>query len=95
MQGSNLGQVIGPLTVGGAIDRYGWTSASFIVAAAGLGGVLLAWRRDAWRPAGLQAAPPDAPVSRRRHIMGLVLRGALMHTPALAWSFSIATASDR
>lgn len=44
MQGSNLGQVIGPVAVGGAIDRYGWSSASLIVAAAGLGGVFLAWR---------------------------------------------------
>ncbi|AVJ28414.1 CynX/NimT family MFS transporter [Achromobacter spanius] len=44
MQGSNLGQVIGPVAVGGAIDRFGWTSASFIVAAAGLAGVLVAWR---------------------------------------------------
>ncbi len=53
MQGSNLGQVIGPLAVGGAIDRYGWTSASFIVAAAGLGGVLLAWRLRRLAAAGL------------------------------------------
>ncbi|MBO1017601.1 MFS transporter [Achromobacter sp. SD115] len=44
MQGSGLGQVIGPLAVGGAIDRYGWSVASLIVAAAGLGGVFLAWR---------------------------------------------------
>jgi len=44
MQGSNLGQVIGPVAVGGAIDRFGWTSASFIVAAAGLAGVAVAWR---------------------------------------------------
>ncbi|MNY15723.1 Major Facilitator Superfamily protein [compost metagenome] len=42
MQGSNLGQVIGPVAVGGAIDRYGWSSASFIVAAAGLGGLVIA-----------------------------------------------------
>ncbi|KRC86085.1 MFS transporter [Achromobacter sp. Root83] len=42
MQGSNLGQVIGPVAVGGAIDRFGWTSASFIVAAAGLGGLVIA-----------------------------------------------------
>jgi predicted MFS family arabinose efflux permease len=42
MQGSNLGQVIGPVAVGGAIDRYGWPSASFIVAAAGLGGLVIA-----------------------------------------------------
>lgn len=44
MQGSNLGQVIGPVAVGGAIDRFGWTSASFIVAGAGLAGVAIAWR---------------------------------------------------
>ncbi|MDF8361676.1 CynX/NimT family MFS transporter [Achromobacter anxifer] len=44
MQGSGLGQVIGPLAVGGAIDRYGWSVASLIVAAAGLGGVFLAAR---------------------------------------------------
>ncbi|MGN6662240.1 MAG: MFS transporter [Achromobacter mucicolens] len=44
MQGSNLGQVIGPVAVGGAIDRFGWTSASLIVAAAGLAGVAVAWR---------------------------------------------------
>lgn len=44
MQGSGLGQVIGPVAVGGAIDHYGWSAASLIVAAAGLGGVWLAWR---------------------------------------------------
>ncbi len=44
MQGSGLGQVVGPLAVGGAIDRYGWLAASLIVAAAGLGGVFLAAR---------------------------------------------------
>lgn len=42
MQGSNLGQVIGPVTVGGVIDRYGWASASYVVLAAGLGGVVIA-----------------------------------------------------
>lgn len=42
MQGSNLGQVIGPVTVGGVIDRYGWASASYVVLAAGLGGLLIA-----------------------------------------------------
>ncbi|EHK63564.1 CynX/NimT family MFS transporter [Achromobacter arsenitoxydans] len=51
MQGSNLGQVIGPLAVGGAIDRYGWSSASFIVAAAGLAGVAIAWRLRRVEPA--------------------------------------------
>ncbi|CCH09042.1 CynX/NimT family MFS transporter [Achromobacter xylosoxidans] len=44
MMGSNLGQVIGPVTVGGVIDRYGWAQASLIVAAAALGGVTIAWR---------------------------------------------------
>lgn len=42
MQGSNLGQVIGPVTVGGVIDRYGWGAASYIVLAAGLGGLVIA-----------------------------------------------------
>jgi predicted MFS family arabinose efflux permease len=53
MQGSNLGQVIGPVAVGGAIDRYGWASASFIVAAAGLAGVAVAWRLRRLKGAGL------------------------------------------
>lgn len=42
MQGSNLGQVIGPVTVGGVIDRYGWGEASYVVVAAGVAGVLIA-----------------------------------------------------
>lgn len=42
MQGSNLGQVIGPVTVGGVIDRYGWGAASYVVLAAGLGGLVIA-----------------------------------------------------
>ncbi|WP_454674343.1 MFS transporter [Achromobacter pestifer] len=42
MQGSNLGQVIGPVTVGGVIDRFGWASASYVVLAAGLGGLVIA-----------------------------------------------------
>ncbi|EFF74868.1 transporter, major facilitator family protein [Achromobacter piechaudii ATCC 43553] len=42
MQGSNLGQVIGPVTVGGVIDRFGWGAASYIVLAAGLGGLVIA-----------------------------------------------------
>ena len=53
MQGSNLGQVIGPVAVGGAIDRFGWSSASFIVAAAGLAGVAVAWRLRRVRGADL------------------------------------------
>jgi len=36
MQGSNLGQVIGPVAVGGAIETFGWTAAAGIVAIAAL-----------------------------------------------------------
>ncbi|WP_313621924.1 MFS transporter [Achromobacter sp.] len=53
MQGSNLGQVIGPVAVGSAIDRYGWGSASFIVAAAGVAGLVIAWRLARVRAASL------------------------------------------
>ncbi len=42
MQGSNLGQVIGPVTVGGVIDRFGWGAASYVVLAAALGGLVIA-----------------------------------------------------
>jgi MFS family permease len=41
MQGSNLGQVIGPVAVGGAIDRFGWPSAAAIVVAAGAAGFVV------------------------------------------------------
>lgn len=41
MQGSNLGQVIGPVAVGRAIDSFGWASASVIVAVAGAAGFVL------------------------------------------------------
>ncbi|MFC6761417.1 hypothetical protein ACFQFQ_21385 [Sulfitobacter porphyrae] len=36
MQGSNLGQVVGPVAVGGVIDRFGWPSAAGIVVIAAL-----------------------------------------------------------
>jgi predicted MFS family arabinose efflux permease len=36
MQGSNLGQVIGPVTIGGAIASYGWKAAAGIVLVSGL-----------------------------------------------------------
>lgn len=36
VQGNNLGQILGPTAVGGAIDRFGWSSAAFIVAGAAL-----------------------------------------------------------
>lgn len=42
MLGSNLGQMIGPLIVGGAVDSLGWPAAAVIVAVAGAMGVLLA-----------------------------------------------------
>ena len=42
MQGSNLGQVIGPVTVGGVIDRFGWGAASYVVLAAAMGGLVIA-----------------------------------------------------
>jgi MFS transporter, DHA1 family, inner membrane transport protein len=42
MLGSNLGQMIGPVIVGGAVDSMGWAAAAVIVALAGASGVLLA-----------------------------------------------------
>ena len=42
MLGSNLGQMIGPVIVGGAVDSMGWPAAAVIVAPAGAMGVLLA-----------------------------------------------------
>jgi predicted MFS family arabinose efflux permease len=36
MQGSNLGQVIGPVAVGGAIEAYGWVAAAGIVLIVGV-----------------------------------------------------------
>lgn len=42
MQGSNLGQAIGPVAVGGAIDRFGWSAAAVITGVASLLGLMLA-----------------------------------------------------
>jgi len=42
MQGSNLGQVIGPVAVGGAVDAAGWPAAAVPVAVAGALGVAIA-----------------------------------------------------
>ena len=42
MLGSNLGQMIGPVIVGSAVDSLGWPAAAAIVALAGAIGVLLA-----------------------------------------------------
>jgi predicted MFS family arabinose efflux permease len=42
MQGSNLGQVIGPVAVGGTIGTYGWTAAAGIVLISALMAVMAA-----------------------------------------------------
>ncbi len=53
MQGSNLGQVVGPITVGAAIEAWGWTAAAAVVALSALAAMLLArgmrFPRDAGR----------------------------------------------
>ncbi|MFN7023430.1 MAG: CynX/NimT family MFS transporter [Pseudorhizobium sp.] len=36
VQGNSLGQILGPTAVGSAIDRFGWSSAAFIVAGSAL-----------------------------------------------------------
>lgn len=47
MQGSNLGQVIGPVTVGAAVDAAGWPAAAWpVAAAAGLALVLASMLRS-------------------------------------------------
>jgi predicted MFS family arabinose efflux permease len=56
MQGSNLGQTLGPALVGSAVDRHGWPVAAAWVVAAALVMVGLAWKMR-WRPAG-EACPP-------------------------------------
>lgn len=56
MQGSNLGQVIGPVAIGGTIDAFGWPSAAAIVGIAGLIGTLLSLRlRDILRTSRAQS----------------------------------------
>lgn len=42
MQGSNWGQLLGPVVVGAAVSAWGWSAASFVLGAATLGGILLA-----------------------------------------------------
>lgn len=42
MQGSNLGQVLGPLAVGASVQAFGWPSAAFIAVTAALLGIALA-----------------------------------------------------
>lgn len=48
MQGSNLGQALGPLLVGNAVDRHGWPAAAVcvVVAALAMGGAVR-WRAGA------------------------------------------------
>ncbi len=53
MQGSNLGQVVGPVAVGGVIEALGWPAAAALVAGAALLAVLTAQAlRRAFGPAG-------------------------------------------
>ena len=73
MQGSNLGQVIGPVTVGAVIDRHGWPSAAWVVVAAGAGGLLIAW-----------AAPPGPARVARGAALVCCPAGALTRSPVLA-----------
>jgi predicted MFS family arabinose efflux permease len=56
MQGSNLGQTLGPALVGSAVDRHGWPAAAAWVVAAALVMVGLAWKTR-WRPTR-EASPP-------------------------------------
>ncbi|WP_259666417.1 MFS transporter [Rhizobium bangladeshense] len=42
MQGSNLGQVVGPIAVGGAVEAYGWVAAAAIVVIAGMAAAIAA-----------------------------------------------------
>ena len=41
IQGSNLGQILGPTAIGGALDRFGWYSAAYIVAGTAVIAVLV------------------------------------------------------
>src|SRR5690606_3485667 len=59
MQGNNLGQIVGPIAMGGAIDAYGWHAAAWVVAAA----ALLA--------AASAAALPGAPICAPAKLPGL------------------------
>ena len=48
MQGSNLGQALGPLLVGSAVDRYGWSAAAVCVVVAAMAmGCAVRWRAGA------------------------------------------------
>ena len=50
VQGNNLGQIVGPIAIGSAIERFGWESASILVACATLftAGVAMRLRRMSW-----------------------------------------------
>lgn len=53
VQGNNLGQILGPVAVGSAIDRFGWNSAAVIVAGAAVLGtaVVVAFAQRVATPA--------------------------------------------
>lgn len=59
VQGNNLGQILGPVAVGSAIDRFGWSSAAVIVAGAAVLGtaVVVAFAQRVATPAEGRGAP--------------------------------------
>lgn len=59
VQGNNLGQILGPVAVGSAIDRFGWSSAAVIVAGAAVMGtaVVAAFAQRVATPAEGRGAP--------------------------------------
>ncbi|MBO9355206.1 MFS transporter [Bordetella petrii] len=57
MQGNNLGQIVGPVAVGKAVDAHGWPAAALIVAVAALLAAAAA--------AALPRSPPPRPPVRR------------------------------
>lgn len=56
MQGSNLGQALGPVLVGSAVDLAGWPAAAALVAAAALG---MLW--TVWYTSTIAAKPSPCP----------------------------------
>lgn len=59
VQGNNLGQILGPVAVGSAIDRFGWSAAAVIVAGAALMAVavVVAFAQRVATPAEGRGAP--------------------------------------
>ena len=89
MQGSNLGQVIGPVTVGAVIDRHGWPSAAWVVVAAGAGGLLIAWGCAAWGGARRTRRGSSVPSRRGAHTKSCPGRYGFSSIPARLGPFTI------